>query len=195
MNERCADLELELAGFAAGELEPALADRVARHLAACAACRSELERELRLREALGALPVAAAPAGLGALPPAGARTPFRFRLAPSLGGLAAAAALVALLAGLPGGQPPLPVDTPHRQRLCPHHAPSRGTGPRPVRLPPGRAFDDPYTIETLDWYAGLIHNHHIAPTEEEAYEAFGGAAGMVGALATGVQQGKVVMWP
>ncbi|MFO7609933.1 MAG: hypothetical protein R6X35_12195, partial [Candidatus Krumholzibacteriia bacterium] len=72
----------------------------------------ELERELRLREALGALPVAAAPAGLGALPPAGARTPFRFPLAPSLGGLAAAAALVALLAGLPGGQPPLPVDTP-----------------------------------------------------------------------------------
>lgn len=112
MNERCADLELELTGFAAGELEPALADRVARHLAACAACRAELDRELRLRGALRTLPLAAAPAGLGALPPAAARPPRRLPLPPSLGGLAAAAVLVALLAGLPGGRPAGPGETP-----------------------------------------------------------------------------------
>lgn len=64
-----------------------------------------------------------------------------------------------------------------------------------VYAPSRIIFDDPYTIATLDWYAGLIHNHQVAPTEEEAFEVFDGAASMAIALATGVQQGKIAMWP
>ncbi len=100
MNQHCPDIELELADFAAGDLAPAAADPVARHLAGCADCRGELERELRLRESLATLPLAAAPASLGRLPVPAA--PRRFGLPlPGAAALVAAALLLALLGALP----------------------------------------------------------------------------------------------
>ncbi len=107
MNWQCPDIELELADFAAGDLEPAVADGVARHLAGCPECRAELERELRLRETLGALPPVAAPVGLAAAPVLAAAP--RRRPRPDLtaaAGLVAAAVLAGLLAALPASTPP-----------------------------------------------------------------------------------------
>lgn len=112
MNMRCPDIELELAGFAAGELDPGPAGQVARHLAGCAGCRDELARELRLRGTLAGLPLVAAPDRLGALEATGPRRRRRPWVHPGLGGLAAAAVLLALLAGLPGPAPVVTAYTP-----------------------------------------------------------------------------------
>ncbi len=102
MTMPCHAIELELAAFVADELDPATAEAVARHLAGCADCRDEMTRELALRDALGALPVAQAPAGLGRLP----RADGRRRLpAAAFGGLVAAALLVGLLTTLPTPAP------------------------------------------------------------------------------------------
>ncbi len=73
MNTPCPDIQLELTGFAAGDLDPDAADRVARHVAGCADCRAELARELRLREALAGLPRAGGPAAAWAAGPAAPR--------------------------------------------------------------------------------------------------------------------------
>lgn len=97
MNTDCRDIELDLADFAAGDLEPAAAEQVAAHLAACAACRAELDREWQLRRTLASLPVAAAPAGLAAPPANRSRRPGL-----AAAGLVAAVLLAALLAALPG---------------------------------------------------------------------------------------------
>ena len=111
MNASCATVARELTAFAAGELDRTAAETVARHLAGCAGCRGELDRELVLRDALAALPTLSAPRGLGATPTTG-RKPRR--LPRSLTGaalLAAAAVVAALLAGWPHTTPapePLP---------------------------------------------------------------------------------------
>jgi len=58
--------------------------------------------------------------------------------------------------------------------------------------PTRTTFDDPLTIEALEWYAGLIYEHGVAPTPEEARQAFGGGEY---ALYSGVLAGKVGLWP
>jgi anti-sigma factor RsiW len=108
MNTDCRDIELELADFAAGDLDPAGAEQVARHVAACAACRAELQREWTLRRTLAGLPAAWAPAGLV---PAPAVRPRRRGLA--LPALVAAALLAALLAVLPDTAPVAPEAAPY----------------------------------------------------------------------------------
>ncbi|MEN8007528.1 MAG: zf-HC2 domain-containing protein [Candidatus Krumholzibacteriota bacterium] len=61
---RCPEIELELAAFCSGELDPAERKLVQDHLNRCADCRAELAREMNLRATLGSLPRATAPAGL-----------------------------------------------------------------------------------------------------------------------------------
>ena len=104
----CTDVQLLLAEFCSGELERQEAAGVASHLRECPACREELAREKRLREALGSLPVQPCPgeltAALREIPPATGRGSGRlpatgrvsFRRA-AWAGLAAAAAALALL--------------------------------------------------------------------------------------------------
>jgi anti-sigma factor RsiW len=63
----CRDIELELAAYCGGELDPGDRRRVRAHLDACSNCRAELEREIDLRQTLGSLPVFSATGGLDAL--------------------------------------------------------------------------------------------------------------------------------
>jgi len=58
---RCKLTTRHLTEYAAGELGPLERAIVAEHLAECAACRSELAREERLRESLGELSPAVCP--------------------------------------------------------------------------------------------------------------------------------------
>ena len=52
-------------------------------------------------------------------------------------------------------------------------------------------FDDPLTIEALEWYARLIHEHNVAPTQKQLYdEDLGGA----GSVVVGVYLNKVGLW-
>jgi multiple sugar transport system substrate-binding protein len=53
-------------------------------------------------------------------------------------------------------------------------------------------FDDPLAIEALVWVARLIHEYNIAPTPEQAREAFGPGDE---AVVQGIIQDKVAMWP
>ena len=52
-------------------------------------------------------------------------------------------------------------------------------------------FDDPQTIEALQWLAALIHEHDVAPTPDRAILAFGGRYLHV---SLGITQGQVGMW-
>jgi multiple sugar transport system substrate-binding protein len=55
--------------------------------------------------------------------------------------------------------------------------------------PTRTTFDDPLTIEALDWYAALMHVHRVAPTPGDIYrEPFEGS------MEGGVYRGKVAMW-
>jgi multiple sugar transport system substrate-binding protein len=42
-----------------------------------------------------------------------------------------------------------------------------------LRSPTYATFDDPLTIEALEWYAALFFEHNIAPTPDQARQAFG----------------------
>jgi multiple sugar transport system substrate-binding protein len=42
-----------------------------------------------------------------------------------------------------------------------------------LRSPTDATFDNPLTIEALDWYAALFYEHNIAPTPDQARIAFG----------------------
>ncbi|MDI7274504.1 MAG: hypothetical protein QME94_00860, partial [Anaerolineae bacterium] len=53
------------------------------------------------------------------------------------------------------------------------------------------AFDDPLTIDALEWYGRLFRQDGAAPTPEEAMRAFGG--GEMAAV-NGVVAGKVGLW-
>jgi multiple sugar transport system substrate-binding protein len=41
------------------------------------------------------------------------------------------------------------------------------------RAPTRLTFDDPLTIEAVEWYAGLIHDYQVMPSPQEAEETFG----------------------
>jgi len=52
-------------------------------------------------------------------------------------------------------------------------------------------FDNPLTIEALEWYARLIHEYNVAPTQKQLYdEGLGGA----GSVVVGVYLNKVGLW-
>jgi ABC-type glycerol-3-phosphate transport system substrate-binding protein len=53
-------------------------------------------------------------------------------------------------------------------------------------------FDDPLTIEALEWYADLFHVHNAAPTAEQTLESFGGA--MEYSIFNGIFNGNVGQW-
>ena len=119
MMNHCHDIELELAAYARGELDPAQRERVASHLDGCAGCRAELAREMTLRETLGGLPTATPPADfddriLAAIPAAGADSHprwMRYRLAGGLTIAAASVALALILPNLPQDSGPQPTWT------------------------------------------------------------------------------------
>ncbi len=52
-------------------------------------------------------------------------------------------------------------------------------------------FDDPLTIEALDWYARLFHEYDVAPTDQEARKAFGSSRY---AVYDGLRHGRVGTW-
>ena len=57
--------------------------------------------------------------------------------------------------------------------------------------PTSPTFDDPLTVEALEWYAALYHEYDVAPTPQEARRAFGGNQY---AYFDGLRRGKVGMW-
>jgi ABC-type glycerol-3-phosphate transport system substrate-binding protein len=59
-----------------------------------------------------------------------------------------------------------------------------------VKLPTSTTFDDPATIEALEWYAALMHEQEAAATPFEARQAWG----VGGAVRNGVVKGKLAMW-
>jgi anti-sigma factor RsiW len=123
---RCEDATTRIDAYAAGELQPALAAKVAAHVESCEACRQSLERLKRLVAVLGQASIPPVPDGFAARLMAKARSrhpaaasagwnPLRWwRLAPAPMHAAAAAVLViglavGLLMGwttLPAGQAP-----------------------------------------------------------------------------------------
>ena len=106
MMNHCHDIELELAAYAGGELDPAQRKLVARHLDGCAECRAELAREMTLRETLGGFPTATPPVDfdkriMAAIPTSGADLHswwHQNRLAAALTAAAAVVAVVVILA-------------------------------------------------------------------------------------------------
>jgi multiple sugar transport system substrate-binding protein len=60
-----------------------------------------------------------------------------------------------------------------------------------LRDPTRPTFDDPLTIEALDWYARLFHEYDVAPTDQEARQAFGSGRY---AVYDGLRHGRVGMW-
>jgi multiple sugar transport system substrate-binding protein len=52
-------------------------------------------------------------------------------------------------------------------------------------------LDDPLNVEAMQWYAGLIQEYHVAPTQQEAYNAFGYSQDYA---ILGILKGKVGMW-
>lgn len=60
-----------------------------------------------------------------------------------------------------------------------------------VQQPTRATFDDPLTIEALEWYARLIHEYDAVPTPQDARRAFGGGNYYIG---RGFMQGKLGMW-
>jgi ABC-type glycerol-3-phosphate transport system substrate-binding protein len=58
-----------------------------------------------------------------------------------------------------------------------------------LQAPTRTTFDDPLTIEALEWYARLFHEHNVAPTPKQVSgQPFGGSA------RGGVYLNKVGMW-
>lgn len=58
-----------------------------------------------------------------------------------------------------------------------------------INAPTRTTFDDPLTIEALDWYAALIHEHNVAPTIEQQTDHAMGRS-----VKSGVYLNKVGMW-
>jgi multiple sugar transport system substrate-binding protein len=56
--------------------------------------------------------------------------------------------------------------------------------------PTSTTFDDPLTIEAVEWYADLIHEYNVIPTSEQRRLAFPGTNGTL----QGIGQGRVGMW-
>jgi multiple sugar transport system substrate-binding protein len=55
--------------------------------------------------------------------------------------------------------------------------------------PTRSTFDDPLTIEALDWYAKLFFSYNVAPTREQMAEVF-----REGNATYGIQDNQVAMW-
>jgi multiple sugar transport system substrate-binding protein len=55
--------------------------------------------------------------------------------------------------------------------------------------PTRTTFDDPLTIEALDWYTRLIFDYNVAPTPEQVRTLFGS-----GGVRTGIVQNMVGVW-
>jgi len=106
MTRPCHDIELLLTDFAADDLAPGAAADVAAHVARCDACRTELDREMILRDVLGGLPVQAGPAV--PLPASPVRSGGR-RWQPLVGGMIAAALALAVLIPDPAPDAPGPL--------------------------------------------------------------------------------------
>jgi multiple sugar transport system substrate-binding protein len=60
-----------------------------------------------------------------------------------------------------------------------------------LNTPTTTTFDDPLTIEAVDWYARLINEHNVAPTAKQVRELFGSENW---ALFRGIQQGRIGTW-
>lgn len=106
MMNRCRGIEMELAAYASGELEPAGRESVRRHLDGCTECRAELAREMILRETLGGLSEASPPAILdtrimGAVHTAGTDSRSRWSRHRLTAAITVAAASLALALILP----------------------------------------------------------------------------------------------
>ena len=105
MMNRCREIEIELAAYAAGELGPVELGQVRDHLDGCSGCRGELARENTLRETLGGMPAASAPMNLdsrirSAIRTSGAESHsrwYRHRLAAAITVAAASLALALIL--------------------------------------------------------------------------------------------------
>jgi len=60
-----------------------------------------------------------------------------------------------------------------------------------LQNPTRPTFDDPLTIEAIEWYTALFHEYNVAPTSQQASSDFGtGAPDPM----TGIVSGKVGMW-
>ena len=59
-----------------------------------------------------------------------------------------------------------------------------------LQNPSHTTFDDPLTIEALEWYANLMFEYNVTPTQEQVRAMFGSSGG----LRRGIQLGKVGMW-
>jgi multiple sugar transport system substrate-binding protein len=57
--------------------------------------------------------------------------------------------------------------------------------------PTRTTFDDPLTVEALEWYARMVHEYDAAPSLNQASTAFGGGQY---AIYQGIRSGKVGMW-
>jgi multiple sugar transport system substrate-binding protein len=60
-----------------------------------------------------------------------------------------------------------------------------------LQNPTQPTFDDPLTVEALEWYEQLINEHNIAPTSEQIRATYGAAEN---ALYRGILQDKFGMW-
>jgi multiple sugar transport system substrate-binding protein len=60
-----------------------------------------------------------------------------------------------------------------------------------LQNPTQATFDDPLTIEALEWYQQLINEHNIAPTSEQIRATYGAAEN---ALYRGILQNRFGMW-
>jgi multiple sugar transport system substrate-binding protein len=60
--------------------------------------------------------------------------------------------------------------------------------------PPKTQFDDPRVIETLTWYADLIHTYHVAPTDLEARESISQGNSRQNIISVGVMKEQIAMW-
>jgi multiple sugar transport system substrate-binding protein len=61
-----------------------------------------------------------------------------------------------------------------------------------LQTPTYATYDVPLTVETLEWYTALFLEHNIAPTPEQAQQAFGGDAD--NATDRAIRRGQVGMW-
>jgi multiple sugar transport system substrate-binding protein len=59
-----------------------------------------------------------------------------------------------------------------------------------LKNPTQTTFDDPATIEALEWYAALMHTEEAAATPYQARQAWG----ISGPVNTGIVSGKLAMW-
>jgi multiple sugar transport system substrate-binding protein len=60
-----------------------------------------------------------------------------------------------------------------------------------VKNPTRTTYDDPLTIEALEWYARLVHDYDAAPSLNQSSQCYGSG---LSAIYQGIRSGKVGMW-